>query len=220
MLSAVIFDMDGVLVDSEPLWRRAEQQVFAQVGLRLNESLCRRTTGLGLGEVVSYWYHRHPWKLLTVEQVEQELMQRIIMLLNNESRPLAGIPEILEFFRRRGMKIALASSSHYRVIDAVVDKLAIRNYFNVIHSGEEEAYGKPHPAVYLGAVRKLGVKPFECMAFEDSINGLIAAKAARIKAVAIPDPQSWEAPEYGIADLKLPDLAAFTEEHLERLSLY
>ena len=145
MLSAVIFDMDGVLVDSEPLWRRAEQQVFAQVGLHLDEKMCRRTTGLGLGEVVRYWYHHYPWNAMTIKQVERLLMQRIIEILESESRPMAGIPDILEFFCRRDMKIALASSSHYRVIDAVVDKLAVRDYFSVIHSGEEEQYGKTAP---------------------------------------------------------------------------
>jgi len=217
MLEAAIFDMDGLLVDSEPLWCRAEQQVFPKVGLHLTEEMCRRTTGVRLDEVVRYWFSRQPWSGPTVEEIEAQIIAVVCQLVASEARPMAGVEPVLAFFRQRGFRIALASSSSSRLIQVVVDRFALGAYFDLLQSAETEPYGKPHPGVFLTAARRLGVEPTRCLAFEDSLTGLIAAKAARMKVVVVPAPQDFGQSRFDLADLQLRSLAEFTQEHLARL---
>jgi sugar-phosphatase len=103
------------------------------------------------------------------------------------------------------------------LIDAVVDKFGIRNYFEILQSAESERYGKPHPGVFLTAAERLGVEPTACLVFEDSLAGLIAGKAARMKVVAVPAPHDVGQPGFAIADLKLRSLRQFGAEELARL---
>ena len=104
------------------------------------------------------------------------------------------------------MLAALASSSSYRIIDAVVDKFGLRNRFELIYSAQEEPFGKPHPGVYISAAQKLGVTPESCLAIEDSINGVVSAKAAKMKCIAVPEPAARNDRRYGIADVVLDSL--------------
>jgi sugar-phosphatase len=214
MLEAAIFDMDGLLVDSEPLWRRAEQQVFPRVGLHLTDEMCSQTTGVRLDEVVRLWYGRQPWSGPTVDEIEAQITATVCDLVAAEARPMEGVAEILAFFRQRGYHIALASSSSSRLIQVVVDRFGLGSYFDLLQSAEAEPYGKPHPGVFLAAARGLGVEPTRCLVFEDSFTGLIAAKAARMKAVVIPAPHDFGQSRFDIADLKLRSLLDFGEEHL------
>ncbi|MFC2138153.1 HAD-IA family hydrolase, partial [Bacteroidota bacterium] len=104
--------------------------------------------------------------------------------------------------------------------DTSIDKLKIRNYFNMIHSGDEEEYGKPHPVVYINAAKKLRIKSINCLVFEDSLVGVIAAKAARMKVVAIHQNDDDNKPKYAVADLQLDSLTEFTEKHFELLNTF
>src|SRR5690606_35702669 len=117
----------------------------------------------------------------------------------------------------RHFKTGLASSSPMELIQTVVGHLGIRPYFQAFYSAENEAYGKPHPAVYLACAQELGSSPLQCIAFEDSITGLIAAKAARMKTVAVPEAHRRSDPRYVLADMRLSSLKEFTESSLHLL---
>lgn len=206
MIKAVIFDMDGVLIDSEPFWRESEIEVFARVGLRLTEAMCRETMGLRIDEAVAYWHRRHGWEGPSPGEVAERVVGGLIERVRREGELMSGARHALAFFRSRGVKMGLASSSSYRIIGAVVERLGLGGEFECVYSAEEEEYGKPHPGVYLTAASRLGVGPTECLAVEDSLNGVLAAKAARMKCVAVPEPSARRDPRFAIADVTLDSL--------------
>lgn len=209
--------MDGLLINSEPHWRAAEIDIFGKLGLVLTEEECMQTMGLRLDEVVRLWHERHPWEKRSLKEVEDDIVQAVEDLVNTHGTAMEGVTETLELFRRLNFRVALASSSSMRLINCVLRKLGIREAFEVVHSAEFEEYGKPHPGIFLSTARQLGLPPTQCLVFEDSFNGLIAAKAARMKAVAVPEGDSYAQTRYDFADLKLPSLLEFNLEHLEQL---
>ena len=216
-IEAVVFDMDGLIVDTEPLWQDAEIELFATVGVELDRDLCRQTMGMRIDEVVDHWHRRSPWASPPPVEVAAAVLDRMVELVTTKAEMLPGVVEAIELFRAAGLVAALASSSSYRLIDAVVDRFGLRDAFAVIHSAEEEEYGKPHPAVYLTAAAKLGVEASHCLALEDSVNGLVSAKAARMRCVVVPEAAALDDPRFGLADLVLPSLAQFDAAALAAL---
>jgi len=205
-IKAVIFDMDGVLINSEPLWRQAEIETFAKVGLSFTDEMCMQTMGMRTSEVIEYWYKITPWTGKTRKEVEDELMQRVTQLIIDEGDAMKGVVYSLNYFKEKGLKIALASSSATSLITAVINKLQIKEYFEVIESAEFLDFGKPHPEIFIKTAKKLGVHANECLVIEDSFNGVLAAKSAMMKVVAIPDEESRNEVRFVIADYKLDDL--------------
>lgn len=218
MMRAAIFDMDGLLIDSEPLWQDAEIAVFGRLGLTLTRQDCMRTMGLRIDEVIAHWFARSPWTGPSQAEVQDEVVSEVVRLVSDRGEPLPGVREALDFFEQRGCRRALASSSNYRIIDAVLDRLCIRADFEVIYSAQEEPYGKPHPGVYLTAAQRLGVKPTECVAIEDSLFGVIAAKAARMTCIAVPGEIQPERARFAIADAVLDSLRDLDAALWQRLS--
>ena len=214
MIKAAIFDMDGLLIDSEPLWQEAEKLVFGKVGIQLTPEKMLETMGLRVDEVVQHWYARQPWENATQEQVTADLVNNVIVLIKAKGMPMKGVKHAVDFFKSRNIPMAIASSSLTEIIKAVLDKLDIKDDLKAIHSAEHEPYGKPHPGVYITTAAKLGVRPEECLAFEDSPNGVLSAKAARMKCISIPDPHVASDPRIQIADLVLPSLESLSESHL------
>lgn len=199
-MQAIIFDMDGVLIDSEPLWKIAEVEAFAKVGLNLTYTDCEETVGLRIDQVVELWYKKVGWTNKTILEVETDIVDILIREINLQGKELLGVTEKLTEFKAAGYKIGLATSSYQRIIEAVVDKLNIRSFFDVMQSAEYERFGKPHPAVFLTCADKLGVEPTECLVIEDSFNGILAAKAARMTVFAIPEKTHQLDPRLIIAD--------------------
>ena len=177
---AVIFDMDGVLIDSEPIWKIAMEQAFHSVGCMLTREDFQKTVGLRIDEVVSYWYKVAPWEEETEHEVEQMIIQKMVEFLSVAVKPLVGVVETLQFLKDKGLKIGLATSSYRILVDTVLYSCQLTDYFQVVHTAEEEDFGKPHPAVYMTAANKLGVEYGKCLVIEDSINGVISGKAARM----------------------------------------
>lgn len=208
---AVIFDMDGVLIDSEPLWKIAMEDVFKSVGCNLTRKDFQKTVGLRIDEVIRYWYSFSPWENATTDDVERRIIERMVELLTQNGKPLLGVIPTLEFLKSKGLKIGLATSSYTILINTVLDVLQIRHYFDFTHSAENEDYGKPHPAVYLTVARFLGVDSTKCLVIEDSLNGIISGKAARMKVVCIPEKTHSPEPKLIVADFHFEDMQKMLE---------
>jgi mannitol-1-/sugar-/sorbitol-6-/2-deoxyglucose-6-phosphatase len=206
MQQAVIFDLDGVIIDSEPLWQTAEKQVFATIDITLTTEMCRQTIGLRTDEVIRYWFDRQPWESKSIAQVEAELLAAVELLILAEGQPMAGLVAILDRIRASDLRLAIASSSPKNLIQSVIAKLAIADYFESIYSGFDVPHGKPDPAVYLAAAAGLGLDPQNCLAIEDSLAGIRSAKAAGMKVIAVPEPESYDNAKFDIADLKVRSL--------------
>lgn len=202
----VIYDMDGLIIDSEPFWRKAEIKVFATVGLHLTDDDCKATTGFRFDEVVEYWYQRKPWAGKSKEQIHDEVIDEMEHAITHHALPMEGVVESLKFFKEKGLRLALASSSAMRLIKATVQKLKIEEYFELLVSAEHETYGKPHPAVFIRTAETLGVSVHRCLVLEDSFNGVLAAKSARMQCVAVPDKEHYADSRFAIADFKLQSL--------------
>ncbi len=211
MISAVIFDMDGLLVDSEPLWRRAEIEAFAEVGVALNDTMCLETTGLRIDQVVDHWQQRFGFTFESPAAVRRDVLARVGRLITREAEPRPGAVEAVERAART-LPVALASSSPHAIIDAVLDRFGVRAVFRVIHSADDEQYGKPHPAVFLTTAARLERSALECLVLEDSLNGVLAAKAARMRCLAVPEAEQQRDPRFAIADRILPSLTALDDE--------
>ena len=220
MIDTVIFDMDGLLVDTEPLWIVAMQEVLQTVNVTITPELALQTTGLRTVEVVNYWYDYFKWNGKTREQACHEIMEAVSLQVVSKGKPMEGMDYILDFFRAQKIKLGLASSSPVSFIHLVLDHFGLKSYFEAIASAEHEPYGKPHPAVYLSCAQQLKSNPLNCLAFEDSINGMIAAKAARMKVVVVPEAHNRQNPKYSLADLKLNRLLDFTSLHFKQLDSY
>lgn len=209
---AVIFDMDGVLIDSEPVWKIAMQAVFDEVGCGLTKKDFQKTVGLRLDEVILFWYNHTGWEGLTPQEVEEKIVQRMVELISKDGKPLIGVIETLQFLKAKGLKIGLATSSYSVLIETVLTKLNIKSYFDFTHSAELESHGKPHPAVYLTVAEKLGVVPTECLVIEDSLNGIISGKAARMSVVCIPEKTHSPEPRLILADYQFETMLDFLNE--------
>jgi sugar-phosphatase len=215
---AAIFDMDGLLIDSDPLWRQAEQTIFGGLGIAITDEMAETTKALRTDVVTAHWYRYKPWTGATLAEVENAVIEQVGTLMRGVGRPLDGVPEILERFASEGVRIGLASNSPDALIAIALEKLGIAHFFAATASSTHERYGKPDPAVYLTAARKLGVSPAACIVFEDSVIGVQAAKAARMTAIAVPPSRCFDDAGYALADLKLPTLSAFTPAHAASLA--
>jgi len=217
-MRAVIFDMDGLLIDSEPLWRRAEREVFAEVGLHLTDADCERTTGLRTDDLVGFWFDLFPWSGPSQESVGAAINARAVELVEQHGVAMPGAVEAVEAARAAGFAVGLATSSFDELIVTVIRKIGLRDAFEVTASGTDEKAGKPDPAVYLTAARKLGVDPRLCVAVEDSTVGVRAARAAAMRVIAVPAPHHFHLPGFGDADVKLRSLEEFSVEMLRKLA--
>jgi len=186
---AAIFDMDGLLIDSEPFWRIAEMEVFGDIGVQLTEQECGLTTGLRTQLVVDHWLARRPWDTENhpPAEITRRINYRVVDLVGERGEPKPGVEHALAFMEARNLRLALASSSNMPVIESALSRLGLAERFEVVHSADFEEHSKPAPDVYLGAARRLGVEPVRCVALEDSHPGTQAAKAAGMSCIRFPE---------------------------------
>jgi sugar-phosphatase len=210
VLRAAIFDMDGVLIDSEPIWRAAEIAVFGAIGVQLTEDDCRSTMGLRVDEVVDHWRRLRPWDDPPPAEVVDRVLAAVVDRIRRTGEPLPGVAAALDACAERGLRLALATSSWHPVVTAVLDRLAIADRFEVVHSAQDEPRGKPDPGVYRTTAARLGVDPRDCVAIEDSPNGVRSAVAAGMRCVAVPEAGTDVGEiEAAGAEVVLPSLDAF-----------
>ena len=217
MITTAIFDMDGLLLDTEPLWGESMLRVAEKHKIPLGRDKFKETTGLRIHEVTEFWSIKYPWQGKKHSEVADEILDDIIALSKEKGRVLAGVEKTLDLLKNDSFKIGLASSSPARMINELIEYFNIKSYFDVITSADEVALGKPHPAVFLKCAEHLDSRPLECIVLEDSVNGMIAGKAARMKVIAIPDRLHFDDPRFSIADMKLGSMEDLDLEMLKGL---
>ncbi|HRI26099.1 MAG TPA: hexitol phosphatase HxpB, partial [Ferruginibacter sp.] len=216
-LNTVIFDMDGLLIDSEPLWGQAAEELFSAYDIHLTPQQYGKTTGLRTREFLKFWFHHFHISPANLPDAESQIVHRVVELVTQHGKPMPGVRYIFDFFKERNFNIGLATSSGHLLIEVVVDILGIRKDLQAVSSANDLGYGKPHPEVYLNCAGKLSVHPRQCLCFEDSFNGMIAVKAAHMKCVVIPEKTARSRTHWDAADLKLDSLAAFDDSMLEKI---
>lgn len=195
---AVIFDMDGVIIDSEPFWREAQISTLAEYGAVVTVEDCiKHTMGKRIDALAQTWVDMHN---LAVDgkTLEVQIVDKLSKLIEQGGQALPGVNELLEALKAKGYRIALATSSTNALIATVLGKLEIRHYFDQVCSADDEEYGKPHPAVYLKAAQKIDVAPKDCIVIEDSATGMIAAKAASMTTFLVS--HETHLPKFSLAD--------------------
>ena len=207
--------MDGVIINSEPLWREALIHCFNEVGFDFSQDKCRITQGMRLMEVVEYWYAEQPWDNKTLEEVEQHILQKVTDLILEKGIAMDGVHVSINYFKSKGYRVALASSSANSLINAVLNKLNLTDTFEVVNSAEHLPYGKPHPEIFIKTAKTLGVSPKNCLVIEDSFHGVLAGKAAIMTVIAIPDEEHKGQARFAIADYQLNSLNEILELEIE-----
>lgn len=183
-IKAVIFDMDGVIVDSEGLWKQAEYEIFSSLGVIINEGYSEITKSMTTGEVTRFWFSKFPWESQSLEVVEQKVISRVKELIGTKECRVKGVREFIERLKAVNYKIGLATNSPFQIIATVLKKIDASHLFDTVSSAEHEHNGKPDPAVYLTTAAKLNVATSNCLAIEDSYAGMMAAKKAGMTVVA------------------------------------
>ncbi len=213
---AAIFDMDGLLLESESLWRQAEQEASDDLGLGLDEADFIATMGVRMHDVARIWFERKPWTGPSPTEVAERVIDRVIELVADVG-PLPGVEATIDRLVASGLRVGLCSSSPLRLIDAAVKATGLEGRFEVLHSAEHDEYGKPHPMPYLVTAGELGVDASRCLAFEDSITGCVSARAAGMTVVAVPDGAARGSGRFAFADVVLESLEHFDDAVLGAL---
>lgn len=212
MIKAVVFDMDGLLIDSEPFWREAEKGALEKIGVPIRKEVTSETMGVRIDALVEYWFKRYPWTGPSKKDVESDIIRRVIEMIKKEGELMPGAREVLDKFKNMDLPMAIASSSSMDIINAVLERTSIAPYIRVVHSAQDELFGKPHPAVYIGASKKLGIETGRCVAFEDSPNGVLSAKSAGMRCIAVPSVGVEKDRAMEKADLVISSLLDFDEK--------
>jgi HAD superfamily hydrolase (TIGR01509 family) len=214
VIEAVVFDLDGVLLDSEEIWDRAREELARERGGRWHDQAQRDMMGMSSTE-----WSRYMADVIGLpeppEEINREVVHRLTELYREELPAIPGAREAVERLAAR-WPLGLASSSNRELIDLVLELLGVEHLFTATVSSEEVARGKPAPDVYLEAARRLRVDPTTAAAVEDSQNGILSAKAARMRVIAIPNahfPPDEDA--LAAADVVLDSLAELTVDAVE-----
>jgi len=205
-IKAVLFDMDGVLIDSEPLWKIALVNVFKSLGFELEPMQFAKTVGLRIDQVVEFWRNIYPWENKSNEAVVQDILDEVCRLIREHGKPMPGALQLINELKEQNYPIALGTSSYNQVIDNVLQVLGLESAFDFVRSAQDEPYGKPHPTVYLSCAHALGVEPQNCVVIEDSHNGLLSAKAARMKTILVPEQTHMRHAYFVLADREFQNL--------------
>lgn len=209
MINAVVFDLDGLLVDSEPMWFRARREIFQRFGLVWTAEDQKQQMGVSTAMWAGYLAQKLQGKLSREEIVTESLGKMAFYYRNGEVRIMPGAREALAYCAGK-YKLGLASGSPKLLIDAALRGANWRHFFSEVVSSDAVNRGKPAPDVYLEAMKRMGVAAAETAVVEDSGGGILAGKAAGAQVIAVPNPEMMPAPEaLRQADVVIDSLVAF-----------
>ena len=212
-ITAVVLDMDGVLIDSEQLWDEVREQLARERGGRWHERAQADMMGMSSTEWSRYM-HDVIGLAEPPGEINAEVVRRLLARYRESLPLMPGAVEAVERLAARWL-LGLASSSNREVIDTVLELAGIAHYFRATVSSEEVEHGKPAPDVYLEAARRLGLDPTSCAAVEDSTNGIRSARAAGMRVIAIPNPHYPPSDDVlALADVVLHSLDELTPERV------
>jgi HAD superfamily hydrolase (TIGR01509 family) len=214
--TAVLFDMDGLLVDSEPLWTIGEIELAEHLGGTWSDELKTAIIGTRLDSAIRTileWYDV-PRGRADVEAAMAYLLERMVELYHDQLPLMPGALELIDGVREAGVATALVSSSYRILVDAALDTIG-RDRFDISVAGDEVSAGKPDPAPYLAACKQLGVNPNTTVALEDAMSGVRSAEAAGCAVVAVPwigqiDPAPRRAVVLSLSDIDVPWLLSLS----------
>ncbi|EKQ57003.1 MULTISPECIES: HAD family phosphatase [unclassified Clostridium] len=182
-MKAVIFDMDGVIIDSEPIHFEVDMQTLKDLGCNISFEELEKYVGTTNEYMITDLKRKYNINQSVDEIIQYKVEMTKKKVIESDLKPIEGIYELLLHLKRNNIPIAIASSSPRSFIEVVISKFEIKDYFNYIISGEEVLNGKPAPDIYFKAAKKLKVSPENCIVIEDSRNGVLAAKAAGMKCI-------------------------------------
>ena len=201
---AVIFDMDGLMVDSMMHWLELDQHIFEECGVKLTEDMVKYMTGKSERENINWLKIEHG-----IDLSGQHLNKRrgaIEEIYNNKTQMMPGIFDLVERIYKSEYKQAIASGAPLHAVQKVVNRFGWQDHFTILVSAEDvDHVGKPDPRIFLHTAEKLGIDPKDCVVFEDAENGVVAAKRAGMMCVAVPDSR-WSFGVFGEADLIVDSL--------------
>lgn len=202
MLKAVIFDMDGVIIDSEPVHLKLEQKMFRELGINVTKEEHYSYIGTTSNYMWEDIRNKHGVTKVLEELVKNDRDTYFNHLISKENEMILidGVKEFIKELHKNGVKLAIASSSPLNVIEAVAGIFGIDEYFDILVSGDYVEKSKPEPDIFLYAAKKLGVSPEDCIVVEDSHNGVLAAKKAGMSCIGYMNPAS------GTQDISMADL--------------
>ncbi|GAA1133019.1 HAD family phosphatase [Kribbella jejuensis] len=212
-LQAVLWDMDGTLVDSEKVWAEVQLELLPSLGATWTMEDCLSLIGSDLREAVKVWMARIPAGVITADELADRMFSEVVEALRREVTFQPGALELLQALRKEQVPCALVSASFRSMIDAVLGHLP-PDPFDVVVAGDEVTHGKPHPEPYLTAAEKLGVDPAYCVVIEDSLTGTQAGAAAGMYVVAVPQ---WISIPEAPRRLVVKSLEPLTPESLRAL---
>lgn len=214
MFPGIIFDMDGVIIDSEPLHHKAERKLLARYGITITTEELHSFAGKDAFQLLNGFIKRY--RLRTdFESFYRQHKENIEETFRTSHIPKTDAVELIRSLYDKGIPLALASSSHRQLIKLVLERLDLEDFFQVIMAGDEIKRGKPHPDIYIEAARRLGKAPEFCIAIEDSKNGVQSAKDAGCFCIGYVNPNSGNQ-DLSRADKIIHDFHSITIDELLR----
>jgi HAD superfamily hydrolase (TIGR01509 family) len=183
MVKAVIFDMDGVIIDSEPFHWEVNKRIFKSMGIDVSEEEYHRYIGVSNTNMWTALRRSHGLRQSVGQLVAMQVRGNIDFMKKEHVNPVDGVIDLIIGLKKAGLLLGLASSSPHQIIAMVLDKFNIRSFFDAVVSGEDFENGKPAPDIFLAAASMLSVLPEQCVVIEDATHGVEAAKAARMKCI-------------------------------------
>jgi HAD superfamily hydrolase (TIGR01509 family) len=216
MIEAVVFDLDGVLIDSEPVWEQVRRGLVAERGGHWASDAQRRLMGMSTPEWAGYLSADLGVRLPT-DEIATLVIDRMAARYGEHVPLMAGAADAVRRLAAR-WPLGVASSSPAGLIEVVLRSAGLRGFFSAVMSTEQVAHGKPAPDIYLAVAAGLGCSPADCAAVEDSANGLRSAAAAGLRVIAVPQPRYPPEPDaLAKASLVLPSLAGLTTDAVSAL---